>query len=706
VANFDTRQSELADQYAEVLRQADPAFLASVFAAGQRGETSVTVPFIAFRDEPHVADEKLKELLIKLGVKPKFVVTKGKISIVEGATGLPPKEYSRTNVSEVTPDELLELLIGEDSPLGACFTVDLRGAEVDGKLAALPKFDDLTDLIKLFAQLKLKVDFPVRISSSLDYSVPAIRARPADLPAPPTRDGRGVVIGVADWGCDFAHPAFLQPDGSTRLLYLWDQNEPKDPTEPVGGGPFGYGRLFDAKAINDALTTENPYYALDYTPDSNPPRDTEKDRSKNRRGGSPEPVHGTHVAGVAAGSAGPGLPPGVAPGADIIFVHLRPDAVSISPHTGSFALAEAVIWIIVMAIYRAQPVVINLSLGTNAGPHDGTTCLDAIFDLLLEEKGRAIVVAAGNAADENLHASGRVAADGEAGLTWRIEPNSVKAKSGETTYVAMNNVMDIWYESPDAVLSVTLVGPKGRESRFAAGLPYRPINYGRRGSGGVWQRLWDRGDPLKPLQWIHIELKTDPREAQKWRVVLSRGEELPGSTAFDAWIDLAANPDAQSAFASEEADKSGTLASLACGKSAICVGAYYEIPSEQPAAYFTSQGPTRRGCPKPDVAAPGWEVHSANAYGGRAIGNGSNGTVPLTAPMSGTSVSAPHVSGLAALLLQRREPSPDIGTLTAWIKDWTQLKPPTFVPPFGARNWDPRIGAGRIDAAQSLWNQR
>src|SRR6185503_19773003 len=43
--------------------------------------------------------------------------------------------------------------------------------------------------------------------------------RPAGL----TATGRGVVVAVLDWGCDFAHPAFRKPEGSTRLLALWDQ---------------------------------------------------------------------------------------------------------------------------------------------------------------------------------------------------------------------------------------------------------------------------------------------------------------------------------------------------------------------------------------------------------------------------------------------------------------------------------------------------
>ena len=36
--------------------------------------------------------------------------------------------------------------------------------------------------------------------------------------------GRGVIVAVLDWGCDFAHPNFCNEDGSTRLLALWDQS--------------------------------------------------------------------------------------------------------------------------------------------------------------------------------------------------------------------------------------------------------------------------------------------------------------------------------------------------------------------------------------------------------------------------------------------------------------------------------------------------
>jgi subtilisin family serine protease len=200
------------------------------------------------------------------------------------------------------------------------------------------------------------------------------------------------------------------------------------------------------------------------------------------------------------------------------------------------------------------------------------------------------------------------------------------------------------------------------------------------------------------LQRIHIELDPDPNQSSTWEIVLSVDPGSPTPIAYDAWIDLDTAPESQSSFSREEAERVGTLASLGCGERTISVGAYYEIPEGQPVAFMSSEGPTRDGRPKPDVAAPGYQVQSANASGG---------PLPtLTAPMSGTSVSAAHVSGLAALLFQT-DAALDYATLGDLIRQWTQLIPPTFEPPGGggARNWDPRLGYGRIDAAQSLWNQ-
>ena len=104
--------------------------------------------------------------------------------------------------------------------------------------------------------------------------------RPEDL----AMTGRGIVIGVVDWGFDFRHPDFRRADGSTRILALWDQRGGKQTNSPQ---PYGYGVVHTREAINKALGEKDPYAALRYHP-------ADADTGIG--------CHGTHVASIAAGT--------------------------------------------------------------------------------------------------------------------------------------------------------------------------------------------------------------------------------------------------------------------------------------------------------------------------------------------------------------------------------------------------------------------
>lgn len=87
---------------------------------------------------------------------------------------------------------------------------------------------------------------------------------------------------------------------------------------------------------------------------------------------------------------------------------------------------------------------------------------------------------------------------------------------------------------------------------------------------------------------------------------------------------------------------------------AIAVGSVHKLnPHTYGVSYFSSRGPTADGRVKPDVVAPGERILSASH---RFRSGEPRSAADLYVEMSGTSMAAPHVSGiLAAFLSLRRE---------------------------------------------------
>src|SRR5262249_48064326 len=122
-----------------------------------------------------------------------------------------------------------------------------------------------------------------------------------------------------------------------------------------------------------------------------------------------------------------------------------------------------------------------------------------------------------------------------------------------------------------------------------------------------------------------------------WEIEL---EALGGNTAiFHAWIERD-DQKASSHFATSDNDSRFTISSIACGRDTIVVGSYDATDSQTPISNFSAEGPTRDDRHKPEVSAPGHGVFAACSR--------TNGTTQKW----GTSMAAPHVTGLIALLLQ------------------------------------------------------
>lgn len=179
--------------------------------------------------------------------------------------------------------------------------------------------------------------------------------------------GNNIVLGVVDWGFDFAHPEFRHEDGTTRLLALWDQRGQSGTSD----NPYGYGVIHPPEAINRALKTDDPYRALDYHP-------ADADSGNG--------AHGTHVLSIAAGNGRGGGPLGIAPQARLVCVNMASIVQQNSNKLGdSVTLLEAVHFInniaeqfaqsdLSTAANRQSGWVINLSMGRHAQQHAAQLC--------------------------------------------------------------------------------------------------------------------------------------------------------------------------------------------------------------------------------------------------------------------------------------------------------------------------------------------
>ncbi|MHA7269536.1 S8 family serine peptidase [Arthrobacter sp. HLT1-20] len=423
--------------------------------------------------------------------------------------------------------------------------------------------------------------------------------------------GQGVVIGVVDFGLDFTHPAFRHSsDGSTVVEALWNQQP-----GPVPGhlNRYGYGRIYTAAEIDRALGTSDPGSALGYHAFA----------SDSGRGS-----HGTATTSIAAGREWPGGLPGMAPDAVIVFVQLSTWGPAGPQRLGDcVALAEALDFIRTVADGRS--FVINLSLGGCGGPHDGTSLLERAMDNLVRERhGQLVVQSAGNYFTARKHAQGRVAPGKKVHLPVVVPAGTL-----------VPHEIEVWYGGVDrlgvslnrcGLPDVARLGGEGLATLTAGGVIVAQ----------VVQRHDDPGDGRN-----HILVRIAPsREGGRWELVLNGIDVRDGR--FDSWIERDPGPAyAQAHFATEWVTRETTTGTICNGWQPIVVGAYNHHDPDGAVSAFSSRGPTIDGRDKPDCLAPGTRTVVARSAP-------ASGTAGMLTVMSGTSMAAPHVTGLVACLLQ------------------------------------------------------
>ncbi len=540
--------------------------------------------------------------------------------------------------------------------------------------------------------LPLVAEHPTNSTSVPFLGTPTVWANTIGLPA--AADGTGIRIGVIDTGVDYLHGQF----GGTGVLADY-QAELTDTAGFTTVGTATAGAFPTTKVVGGRDFAGDAYTGTNApTADANP----------MDCGG-----HGSHVAGTAAGfgvtaagatftgpyDANPAtyaplrIGPGTAPKAQIY-------ALRVFGCSGSTTLTtQAIDWSLDPngdADLSDHLDVINMSLGSNFGSAISSSAISSDNAALV---GVIVVASAGNASDTFF-------ISGAPGSGGRVIATAASVDSGVQ------------------IPSLTINAPAGAAGNYlAGGAAFGPAPSGQTAAIVVASDPSDAAGPLTTdgcsaltnaaaiagnIALIDrgtcgFAVKTkNAQNAGAIGVIIannapSAGGSPPGMAGVDATITipsiLVALNDANTLKANI-AGLNGTLQSQA-GSDTL--------------ASFSSRGPRRiAGSPlrlKPDIAAPGSNITSsqtgrtcttptANCTVAATASGFSAGSLPLT--ISGTSMAAPHMAGIMALLRQLK-PNWSVEELKALAMNYA-IHDTSLTPGGGLPRYLPsRIGGGRVD---------
>jgi subtilisin family serine protease len=526
--------------------------------------------------------------------------------------------------------------------------------------------------------------------------------------------GRGTVIGIIDSGVDLSHPDLRTADGETRVRFWLDFSREAAGLQPELESDLGCDAgapcaVFDADDIEALLANAD---AGDDLRDS--------------------VGHGTHVASLAAGNGLSSETPrfvGVAPEATLIVVRATRSNGAILDGD----VLKAARFVFDRADELGMPAVVNLSLGSDFGGHDGSSALERGLAAMVgpEHPGHAVVVAAGNSAGMYLDVTNDL--PGPFGIHTEVHvPNGAKAlvpiltpgNDGE-----VQGVVYVWIATRAGdSLSVGVEDPDGSVLD-----PVAP--------GAADQT--ESGDAQITVINQTSEAPSPIPEGSSGAVVMLNGSwaaerlfgltlEGPGSARI--WVQGGGglSPDVSLGPLLPRAQKEGTINVPATSPSVISVGAtlnrngwsdhtgesvtFREHGSladapDDTVAFFSSAGPNALGVLKPDIVAPGANVIGAMARDADPRDPRSNGIFSglgrctgfddecfvvddRYAVSSGTSMAAPIVAGAVALLFER-DPALDQDAVRALLAAGARKLE-------GVVLLEQQAGAGALDLAGSL----
>lgn len=506
-------------------------------------------------------------------------------------------------------------------------------------------------------------------------------------------DGSNVVTGLMDVGIDPNHQMFLSAAGTPRVKVAYNLNT---------------GQM--------AITARD---VSRFTTDSS------------------SDTHGTHVAGIMAGRAYPdgnyyptksatqgtsttadGPIPfyGVATGSDIVMCG------------GQFSDANIVSGVQAVIDYAEQkglPAVVNLSLGNNWGPHDGTSALSSALSRLGEKA--IICIAAGNEGDENLSAT-KVLTAADPTMKTFIEGN---CSSGFDIWVSDDRPVTVTlacYNTSTRELTPLSTISEAGDKVSSTGTTFSSFMKGSYTMTSEVNRLNNR-------YHVAVSGTFSPTGSGKNVAIIVEGQD--GQQVWFYGYGNHADTGKGTCFSSNsvagytKGTPNGTISDLATGKNLIAIGAWstrttwstyagsyrytgtgYVVGETSP---FSSYGVISTGASLPIVCAPGANIISSLSryYTGSKTEADLKGSISAKithatasktsywGPMQGTSMATPFAAGVVALWLQADptlKAQDVISIMQATADDPFTGIPANMVNKEKRAKW----GAGKLNALQGI----
>ena len=485
-----------------------------------------------------------------------------------------------------------------------------------------------------------------------------------------------VVIGVIDDGLAFAHQRFRIGAG-TRVEHMWNQLVPGATgiylRKSVATTVPAIDTLL-ANCTHAGIVDEDDVYRrsaqIDYTQSGHKPA-------------AWRVSHGT----IAMDLAGGDDPASVQDDRPIVCVQL-PVATTADTSGGTLyhQVMRALDYIVTSGnqiaaarLLLPPPIVVNLSYGTFAGPHDGSGLLEAAIDDFIATREAAdnaplrVVLPSGNSNLSRCHARLSINSGKRKRLDWRVQP-------GDRT----ESWVEIWLPPVAAgqlqpVVSVEVVTPSGLASGEIAQGMESPLMLGGNVIGNVANFVPGPGTNDRGLMVIHLAPTASDSGSVpiapcgRWRIVL-RNRGARNVRDIHAWIQRDDNPygyphrGRQSRFddpryqrfnvygreieRDEDDDpaayvkRDGSISAIATGSRTIVIGGYRRRDGH-PAKYSAGGPPVRPARTPPSVDGPDAMAASDDSVGCRGV-MGAGSRSGSTVAMYGTSVAAPIVTRFIA----------------------------------------------------------